>query len=95
MAGSPDVSKATIKTLITLVVIPTGVLAFIGALAIKTEKKQDFSTALLIIMALLTVSFVSGSIYQAVSGNGFKIELLHPYFIIAHIMKLMLFLFRV
>ena len=89
-----DVSKATITTLITLVVIPTGVIAFIGALAIKTEKKQDFSTALLIIMAFLTISFVSGSIYKAVSGNVFKLDLRHPYFIV-NIMKLLLFLFRV
>ena len=61
LAGSPDVSKTTITTLITWLVIPTGVLAFIGALVIKAEKKQYFSTALLIIMALSTVSFVNWS----------------------------------
>ena len=78
---TPDISKASIKTLISMVVVPTGVFAFIGALAIrqgkikdrrKDQKKEVFSTALLTAMAVSTLCFVSGSIYKTVSGNIFK-----------------------
>ena len=89
---SPDVSKATIKTLITLVVIPTGLFSFVGALAIreskkdgqrKDPKKETFSTALHITMAVLTLCFVSGSIYKVVSGNIFKSYMNHIIFFIS------------
>jgi len=67
MAAVSSHSKMTIKSMILLVVIPTGVFSFIGALSIKQEKNQVLTTVLLSIMAVLSLSFIGGSVYKVVS----------------------------
>ena len=69
MVTTPEVSKQNIKRLIIFLVIPSGIFSFIVALCIKTDKKPKFATAMLVIVAMLSLSFVIASIHQIVTGE--------------------------
>ena len=65
----PEDSRRIIQTLIIFLVLPSGTFAFIGALCIKGKNNPTLSTALLVGLAILTLSFFGVSIYLVVSGD--------------------------
>ena len=72
MAMVPEVLKQCIIKVICILVIPSGILAFIGALCIQREKNRTLTTATLVVIAVVTLSLAIGSICQIVSGNIFQ-----------------------
>ena len=82
MVTTPEVSKQNIKRLIIFLVIPSGIFSFIVALCIKTDKKPKFATATLVLVAMLSLSFVIASIYQVVTGIFIKNDFYIPFLIL-------------
>ena len=64
-----DYSKSCIKTLVLLLVIPSGICSFISAILLKMEKHRGIATVALIAIAVLTLTSTVGSITYVFQGK--------------------------
>ena len=64
-----DYSKSCITTLVVLLVIPSGICSFIGAILLKVKKHHLIATVVLVAMAVLTLTSSVGSIFHVFEGK--------------------------